>query len=125
MALQLPTGYTIRPAVREDAEALLAIVHANSLERDGSTESTLQDMYDEWDDPDLEMARDTCTVITPDGRLVGYVALWGRGREALPFADLCVPNAEPATEAAVAPVLLDWAERRAWEMSPAAGLMDP
>ena len=119
MTPSVPNGYRLRPAARDDAEAVLAIVHANSLARDGTTESTLQSVYDEWDDPDLNLARDTCVVIAPDGRLIGYVAWWGRGREALPFVDLCVPHGDAATEALVGSLVLAWAENRAWEAAPA------
>ncbi|MFN8377733.1 MAG: GNAT family N-acetyltransferase [Anaerolineae bacterium] len=119
MTLSLPAGYTVRPVVRADAEAVLAIVHENSLARDGTTESTLQSVYDEWDDPDLNLAHDTCVVIAADGRLIGYVGLWGRGREALPFADLCVPHRDTATEALAGPFLLGWAEDRTWKAASA------
>jgi ribosomal protein S18 acetylase RimI-like enzyme len=98
---------------------VLAIVHANSIARDGTTESTVQSVLDEWNDPDLDLAADTCVLIAPDQRLVGYVGVLGRGREALPFVDLCVPNTEPDLEAVVTPCLLEWAERRVLEKAAA------
>ena len=110
----LPAGYHARPVVLDDAQAVLDIVHANSLARDGTTESTLQSILEEWADPDLDLTRDTRVVIAPDGRLAGYVGVLGRGREALPFVDLCVPHPDPALCALLAPPLLVWAEAWAW-----------
>jgi ribosomal protein S18 acetylase RimI-like enzyme len=104
-----------RSARLSDVEAVLALVHANSLAQDGTTESTVQSVLEEWNDPGIDLASDTCVLMAGDQRLVGYVAVWGRGREALPYVDLCVPHTEPDLEAVVTPWLLGWAERRAWD----------
>jgi ribosomal protein S18 acetylase RimI-like enzyme len=117
METRLPEGYRSRPVTLEDAQAVLELVHANSLARDGTTESTLQSILEEWSDPDLDLAQDTRVLIAPGGRLVGYAAIWGRGREALPFADLCVPQTLPDIRAVVTPQLLAWAEAITREMA--------
>jgi ribosomal protein S18 acetylase RimI-like enzyme len=117
MNLLLPTGYRARPAVREDAEAVLAILHANALALNGETENTLDELLEEWGDPDLDLADDTRVVLAPDGRLIAYAVWWGKGREALPFVDVYLHQREWERDTLTEPALLAWAEARTREQA--------
>ena len=122
MTPQLLAGYTARPAVREDAEAVLSLLHAVTRVVSGEVDNSLKDLLDEWDDPDLNLTRDSRVVLTPDGRLIAYALLWSKTREALPFADIFLHPDEWETDALTERFLLAWAEARAWENVPA---LDP
>lgn len=108
----------VRPAVREDAEAVLALLHANSLAISGEIDQSLTDLFEEWDDPELDLARDSRLVFAPDGRLIAYAVLWSKSRAALPFADIFLHVSEWATDTITEPALLAWAEERARENIP-------
>ncbi|HYO89869.1 MAG TPA: GNAT family N-acetyltransferase [Candidatus Limnocylindrales bacterium] len=118
MTLSEPIGTTVRPARREDAEAVVAIIQANSLALIGEIDYSLEDLLEEWDDPDIDLERDTQVVFAPDGRLIAYAVVWSKGRPALPIIELYLHAAEWAQDGVTEPYLLGWAEVRARENLP-------
>jgi ribosomal protein S18 acetylase RimI-like enzyme len=118
MTPELPEGYVIRPAQREDAEAVVALLRANALHVAGEAEGSLDVLLEEWGDPDLDLARDTRVVFGPDGRLVAYAILWSIGRAARPTAEIFLHVNEWARDDFTEPALLQWAEARARENLP-------
>lgn len=118
MTVQLPAGYTSRPARREDAEAVLAIYHSVSLAIVGEIEETIDDILHEWDSPELDLARDTRVVVDASDRIIGYGVLSSAGRPHLPIADLYTHPALRESDTHTEPYLIAWAVERARENLP-------
>lgn len=108
----------LRPARLDDADDLVALVNANSMALTGEAETTLKEVTDELNDPDLDVERDTRVVFAPDGRLIAYSAVWGAGRPALPFVDVFLHTSEWGRDTTTTPRLLEWAEARTRENLP-------
>jgi ribosomal protein S18 acetylase RimI-like enzyme len=115
MTPELPEGYVIRPAQREDAEAVVALIQARTLTLTGEVDFALDDLIEEWDDPELDLVRDTRVVFAPDGRLIAYASIWSKGREPLPIIGVDAHPDEWARDTVTEPYLLAWAEARALE----------
>ena len=115
VTLSLPAGYTIRPVVPEDAEAVIALLGANAAAMGDPLENTLEDILREWADPDLDLERDSKVVFTPDGRLIAYSLLWSKGRSMLPVVEVFLHSSEWETDTFTEPALFAWAENRARE----------
>lgn len=112
MTPSMPDGYLSRPAVREDADALLALVNAYMVAVTGAPDYALDDVLEDLDDPDLDLERDTRIVIAPDRRMVAYACVWSSGRPALPIIELVLHPDEWAAHPGIDPALLAWAEAR-------------
>jgi ribosomal protein S18 acetylase RimI-like enzyme len=115
VTLSVPGDHTARPAQRDDAEAVLALIQARTQALIGEVDFTLGDLLEEWDDPDLDLERDTRVVCTFDGRLIAYTSIWSKGRESLPIIGVDMHPDEWARDAVTEPYLLAWAEARALE----------
>ncbi len=100
---------TLRPALPDDIHAVLALMDRCEIAEYGSTDSTLQDLADDWDAIDLE--RDTWLASDVHGTVVGYAAVvpWRAGARYDFFAD-------PAWDADLDGRLLAWCQARgpAW-----------
>ena len=66
----LPTGFTARPAVRDDAPQLWPIIAAVDVVLTGESQMTLNDFLGDWEGADL--ATETLVVLGPDGSPVAY-----------------------------------------------------
>lgn len=67
-------GYRVRPATRDDAEAITEMFVEQERMLHDVAESTVEDLYDDWSGPDVDIEKDTVTVW--DGEvLVGYAGL--------------------------------------------------
>ena len=67
-------GYSVRPATREDAEAITAMFVEHEKLLHETPESTVEDLYDDWSGSDVDITKDTVTVWDGD-TLVGYAGL--------------------------------------------------
>jgi mycothiol synthase len=76
--MHLPPGYEIRPARRDDLEAVLTVVSAADVAQYGSPDVDETDVLDEWDRPGHDIERDTWLVSDRLGAPVAYAWLWDR-----------------------------------------------
>ena len=72
--MTLADGYSVRPARRDDAEAITEMFVEQETLMNGDPESTVEDLYDDWSTPGFEMERDTW-VISSGEEVAGYVVL--------------------------------------------------
>jgi len=71
----------VRPATRDDAQAIANINMEYERAETGTTESTVSDVFELWDTERMAFATDTCVLTTQSGELIGYtgVAATDRG----------------------------------------------
>jgi mycothiol synthase len=91
-AAPLPVGYALRPPSVDDAEALLALVHAYDVATLGHPDFTLDDVRDELGNPRVDHTHGDWAVTGADGRVVAWAHVVDEGR---------APDGEVATEAAL------------------------
>jgi len=60
--MALPDGYTVRAAARDDAAAITEMFVEHEMLMSGQVESTVEDLYDHWTTPGVDVARDTWVV---------------------------------------------------------------
>ena len=68
----LPKGLELRPATMADLEAVSKLVAAHEIADYGEAETTLEDIRNEWQSPNINLGTDTLVITTPTGRMVGY-----------------------------------------------------
>lgn len=96
-----------RPAVREDAPAVHAVLVARDIADLGMPDVTLGDLLDEWRGSDVDLATDAQVAVDVDDGIVGYAMMRRRGAEAV---------VHPAHEGrGIGTRLLEWAEHRGRE----------
>ena len=71
--MNLPEGYTARPAVREDLENVVALIDAWDMLHFGEAYANLEGLQYEWGSPWFDLARDVRVIHAPDGALAAYV----------------------------------------------------
>ncbi len=74
--LSLPESFRVRPATLDDMEAVVDLVNVCSIEQIGKPHTEAHIVRNDWQSPTFNMETDTLVVLAPDGRIVGYVALW-------------------------------------------------
>ena len=79
--IPLPKDLYVRPANRDDAQAIADINIQHELAETGTAESTVSDVFELWDSERMVLATDTRVLTTQSGELVGYtgVAATDRG----------------------------------------------
>ncbi len=77
----LPNDLHVRPATRDDAQAIANINMEYERAETGTIESTVNDVFELWDTERMVLVTDTCVLTTQSGELVGYtgVAATDRG----------------------------------------------
>ncbi len=77
----LPNDLHVRPANRDDAQAIAASNMEHERAETGTTETTVNDVFDLWDSERMVLTADTRVVVTQSGEFVGYtgVAATDRG----------------------------------------------
>ncbi|MDX2136953.1 MAG: GNAT family N-acetyltransferase [Chloroflexota bacterium] len=105
--------YIVRPARREDAEAIISLYHAVSLKMVGEIEETLEDLLVEWQELDLE--RDTRLVSKPDGQIVGYAVVEDGYTPEVSYMDVYLHPDEWDKDDTTQAWLLNWTVERARE----------
>lgn len=108
----LPDGYKIRPARREDLDAVVATINAALRANIGVNFFSTNELGREWNMPGFDLANDSRLVTAPDGQVVGYydvfdldephVRLYGFGFEHPDYAGKGIAQA-----------LVHWGEQRA------------
>ena len=79
--ITLPKDLYVRPANRDDVQAIADINIQYELAETGTAESTVSDVFELWDSERMVLANDTSVLTTQSGELVGYtgVAATDRG----------------------------------------------
>jgi mycothiol synthase len=79
----LPPGFTLRPAVWEDLAAIAELIRIVCLaDGDSDVSRNLEDLHEHWKMPGCDMSCDSCVVLTPDERVVGYEDFYNRTQHA-------------------------------------------
>lgn len=76
--MDLPVGFTSRPATLDDVKDVLSLVVAVDCEEYGEPDYEEADLRDDWARARLDLARDTWLVHAPDGTLVAYGITWDK-----------------------------------------------
>jgi mycothiol synthase len=72
-----PPGYAVRPATWHDLEAVGTLLRAADLADLGEVDFSIEELKDDWRQPQLDMASDTW-LVTSDGQACAYTWLLGR-----------------------------------------------
>lgn len=64
----------MRPATKDDAEAITEMFIEQETMMNGDPESTVEDLYDDWSSPGFDIERDTWAV-SGDAELAGYAGI--------------------------------------------------
>lgn len=83
--LGLPEGFTVRPAVMEDAEAVVGVFNACSRQVMGIEDFSMDEIRSDWQLPGFDLAADTRVILSPRGDLVAYGDLWGTSQTFVRF----------------------------------------
>ncbi len=110
--ITLPENLIARPATRDDAQAISDINAGYEFAAFGETESTVSDVFEFWDNEQVDLAINTCAIATQNGELIGYTGVAAeRRRVVLDVHTTVHPNYEE--QSAVASYLLQFSEQRA------------
>lgn len=109
--------YTIRPPHPDEAPAIAALLVASDIAEHGVSDSTETDVRAIWAWPRFERARHAWVALTPEGGIVGYGWVWGRG--ARPVFDAGLTTRPGPETAPIGSELLARMEERARTMAAA------
>lgn len=70
--VQLPEGYTSRPATLDDLDAVYRVISDDALATSGAVDYRHIEIKTFWTGLDFDMTTDTLAVIAPDGQMVAY-----------------------------------------------------
>lgn len=71
-AIQLPAELILRAPTLDDAQAVADLIAAIDIDLTGEADISVNEINDEWNDSNLNLATDAWVVTTPDGEVVGY-----------------------------------------------------
>ncbi|MCK5247078.1 hypothetical protein KAR02_09280, partial [Candidatus Bipolaricaulota bacterium] len=113
MNLQLPNGYTARPAQREDALRVCGLWNARSLWAQYGGEHSETTQLKNWDDPRFNLETDSLVVFDSQSTLVGYAHI--RDVKEPPVDVFCTTGIHPShdDQTWLWETLLQWAEAEA------------
>src|SRR5690348_7443307 len=70
-----PDHFILRPATKDDAQAIADGVVAEELAETGKSETTVDEVLELWADEETDLANDARVLVTPDGSTIGYVGI--------------------------------------------------
>jgi mycothiol synthase len=104
--------FLFRPTTMDDLEPTVELYNICSKHMIGKTEATLTDVRAEWLLPDFDLEASTRVVLTPEGRLVGYIELWDI--DEMPVNLWVWGRVHPDYEGqGIGTALMEWAQQRA------------
>lgn len=74
--MELPEGFSIRPASVDDVPGIAAALAASDIDAYGTPDSDESDVKEDWAYRGFDLARDTFVVTRPDGDVAGYAAVF-------------------------------------------------
>jgi mycothiol synthase len=111
MALQLPTGFTARPATLADLQAAVDVMNAVTQADVGKSDNTPFTVGRYWEGGDLNLDTDTLLICTTDGQAAGFAQFIEETPPTPYDVDTWV---HPAfVESGVGEALLQWVDQRA------------
>jgi len=72
----LPEGFTARPTTRDDHRAVTDLINLCAVADTGRPTEADGELLVDWSSPGFDLAANTCVVLAPDGRIVGYGEVW-------------------------------------------------
>lgn len=112
----LPSGFTNRPALLDDAEMVSEMLNVASLHAIGEADEDADLIKSAWQSVGFEPAQDTRLVFAPNGQLVGYIEVWGTVHP--PVHPFLWGRVHPQFEGqGVGSWMMDWAEGRVQELA--------
>ena len=109
---KLEEHFQFRPATMEDLQPAVELFNLCSKHMIGKNEVTLSDVRTEWLLPDFDLETATRVVISPEGRLVGYIEVWDT--DETPVNIWVWGRVDPECEGqGIGSALMKWAQRRA------------
>jgi GNAT superfamily N-acetyltransferase len=122
LLMNLPVGFTARPATMSDLEIVVNLLNACSEAQVGKPEHTVEDTRSEWISEDFHLETNTRLVFAPDGQLAGYIEVWDTN--AIPVSPWVWGRTHPDFEGqGVGTAMLTWAEERVRKYSPECRMM--
>src|SRR5947209_4982349 len=73
MIKTLPTGFTVRPSLLKDLEAITELARASEIALHGEAETTLEDIQHAWQSPGFNPETDSSVIFSPSGQLVAFI----------------------------------------------------
>jgi mycothiol synthase len=108
----LPGGYTMRPAHRQDLEAVVEMLNEAYHELSGVNKFSTTGLDREWEMPGFNLGSDSQVVLGPDGDIVAYCDVFDLYDPHVRI--FCYGKVHPDhADKGLASVLLNWAEARA------------
>lgn len=106
------TEYLIRPAQMKDLEKTVELFDVCSLHMIGKKETTKSEVQSEWLLPEFDLENTTRIVLTPEGKVVGYIEVWDIDHT--PVKVWVWGRVHPDHEGhGIGTILMKWAEERA------------
>jgi mycothiol synthase len=72
MMIELPTGFTARPATLDDLQAVVGVMNAVTQADVGKSDNTTFTVGRYWEGGDLNLGTDTLLIFAPDEQAVGF-----------------------------------------------------
>jgi mycothiol synthase len=114
VTIQLPPGFTARPATLDDLHEIVALMNAVTTVTGGKPDFTLETERRYWDSGDVKLDRDTWLIHSSDGRLMGSAQFIEETPPTPCDVDSWVHPACP--EPRIGEALLQWIDQRAAQM---------
>ena len=109
---ELPDGFLVRAVTLNDLDAAVALFNRCSIAMIGTREYTVDELRTLWQTPGFDTGTSTRVVITPDGTLCGYMAVWDL--RPVPVHIMAFGRVDPVFEGlGIGTYLMHWAEIRA------------
>lgn len=105
MPSSLPPGYQLRAPTVEDAEGAADVVMAVNIADTGDPDFSVDALREEWQE--INLADDARVVVTPDGRIAGYISILDRAHVVLNADGYVHPD---YTGRGIGATMLEWAE---------------
>ncbi|HID50510.1 MAG TPA: GNAT family N-acetyltransferase [Anaerolineae bacterium] len=117
LLMNLPVGFTARPATMSDLEIVVNLLNACSEAQVGKPEHNVADTRSEWISEDFHLETNTRLVFAPDGQLAGYIEVWDTN--AIPVSPWVWGRTHPDYEGqGIGTAMLTWAEDRVRQVFP-------
>lgn len=74
--MALPENLTVRPVTLDDLERGVAFIRAEQTELFGFATETLENLRQEWEEPEFDLEKSTRALFTSEGEIIAYAEIW-------------------------------------------------